>query len=307
MVNMSSQLNTAGHIFDKAKYDAIVSTDNIKGKGGHLVYSDGDNHYIVVSRYRYDVPVTTQYNAFAGATKKSKKRTFKGTSVVKIPENYARYLTGKAQTPKKPEFMHPVSDGVLKKCSTTKPIVRTPLLCEHEFQYTSPGAIGYYTLGVLDWLCVDLPVSCVESTLATTVVMLASLDTTKNGLYTNTSNSSSLAGYGGYNNTYSTSSYDSYSGSYTSRSTGSSAMYNQTTTSDCTRCNGKGYVSGSYGVGPVDCPACTNGKVTSTTRVGRTSNGIKRKQCTLCNGQKRYDGKMCPSCLGKGYQESFWN
>lgn len=296
----SCYLNTAGHIFDKAKYDAVVTTQNIKGKDGQVVYSDGESHYIKVSRYRVGKPITTQYNALVTEDEKSVERQYKGESVVKIPANYARYLTGKAGSPTKPKYMEPVSNSVLNRCTTTSPIVRTPRNYEHQFRYTSPAAAGYYTLGVLDWLCVDLPVTCVENALLVTAVGLASMDTTSTNTAGNYDN------YGATGGNYGYSSAGAGGSSYSTRSRGSSSLTNQTTKADCTRCNGKGVVSNSYTGGYVDCPACVNGKVTSTTRVGRDSNGVYRKQCTLCHGQKRWSGKRCPSCLGKGYKESFF-
>ena len=82
-----------------------------------------------------------------------------------------------------------------------------------------------------------------------------------------------------------------------------------TTTSDCTRCHGRGSINNPYTDGSVTCSSCNgSGRVTASTRVGRSSSLTpNRTQCSLCNGQKMYDGKRCPSCLGKGYQESFFH
>lgn len=296
----SCYLNTAGHIFDKAKYNALVTTEGIKGNDGQMVYSNGDSYYIKVSRYRFDEPVVTHYSVFDTDKKKEKTLTYKGVSVVQISKGYADYLTGKRSSPKKPDSMVPVSDEVLKG-STTTPIKRTPPKYTSEFKYKSPGAAGYYTLGALDWLCVDLPASCVETGLVASgmVIGLAFVGLAESGNGTG----STFSNYG--SPAYGASS--SYSGSSGSgRGYVTSSLSDDVRTSDCTRCHGKGYISAMYTDGVVDCPSCNGGQVTTSTRVGRASDGLYRKTCTLCKGQKLYDGKRCPSCLGKGYSESFF-
>ena len=230
----SCYLNTAGHIFDKAKYDAVVTTQNIKGKDGQVVYSDGDSHYIKVSRYRVGKPITTHYNALVTEDEKSVERQYKGESVVKIPANYARYLTGKAGSPTKPEYMEPVSNSVLNRCTTTTSIVRTPRNYEHQFRYTSPAAAGYYTLGVLDWLCVDLPVTCVENALLITAVGLASMDTS-------TMNSTMTGNYNNYGS--STGSQNSYSGSSSRKSRIKTRTTVRVPKEYCNYCDNTGWVS----------------------------------------------------------------
>lgn len=163
----SCYFNSAGHIFDRAEYAAALSTYGIEANKGGKVYTDGNSYYIDVRMCRYDKPIRTQYDAFE---QKSKQDEDKRVSRVvmrtaEIPEDFAKYLMGKASSPKRPSYMKLAKSSVKKKCEAY-PIVKTPEIVDEFFQYKSPGAVGYYTLGVLDWLCVDLPITCVENALA---------------------------------------------------------------------------------------------------------------------------------------------
>lgn len=158
--------NSAGHIFDKASYDALTSTADIRP--GDLLYCDGGRYYVELPRYRWDYPVRTQYSAFDDEEERKKTLTKKNDyELVEIPEDYAMYLIGKRNQPTTPSFMNRVGNNAeaIKKRSQTYKIARTPKETLCHFHYNSPSSFGWYTLGVLDWLCVDLPITCTENAL----------------------------------------------------------------------------------------------------------------------------------------------
>lgn len=159
--------NSAEHIFDRAKYEAALSTYGISANKGDKVYTDGKSYYIDVRMCRYDKPIRTQYDAFTqNGTNDNEKRVSRVIMrTAEIPEDFAMYLMGKASTPKSPSYMKLAKSKVKNKCQSY-PIVKTPEVVDVFFQYRSPGALGYYALGTLDWLCVDLPITCVENALA---------------------------------------------------------------------------------------------------------------------------------------------
>ena len=156
--------NSAGHIFDKASYDALTTTADLRP--GHTLYCDGGRYYVELPRYRWDYPVRTQYSAFEDKEERKKKLTKKNDyELVEIPEDYAMYLIGKRNQPTEPSFMKRIGNNTeaIKKRSQTYKIARTPKETLCHFHYNSPSSFGWYTLGVLDWLCVDLPITCTEN------------------------------------------------------------------------------------------------------------------------------------------------
>ncbi len=158
--------NSAGHIFDKASYDALTSTADIRP--GDLLYCDSGRYYVELPRYRWDYPVRTQYSALEDEEDRKKTLTKKSDyELVEIPEDYAMYLIGKRNQPTTPSFMNRVGNNAeaIKKRSQTYKIARTPKETLCHFHYNSPSSFGWYTLGVLDWLCVDLPITCTENAL----------------------------------------------------------------------------------------------------------------------------------------------
>lgn len=162
----SCYFNSAGHIFDKASYNAVTNTADIRP--GHTLYVDEGCYYVELPRYRYDVPIRTQYSVFKDAPERKKVLRKKNDSeLMQIPEDYAMYLIGKRSQPTTPSFMKRVTSGaeVIKKRAKTYQIARSPQETLSHFRYDSPSSFGWYCLGVLDWLCVDLPVTCTENAL----------------------------------------------------------------------------------------------------------------------------------------------
>ena len=165
--------NTSGMIFDKASYNAGVKASDIKS--GQTLYSDGQNYYTYVPRYRYDMP--SYFHNYVGSycipdipvkeglgiVKKSNKPELseKGTQLVQLQPEYAQYLLGKGPAPAA-STLTAVDKDVLQKCmareSTTIAGSDTTL---QQFDYSSPNAFWLYTAGVFDFLCVDIPFTCI--------------------------------------------------------------------------------------------------------------------------------------------------
>ncbi len=163
----SCYFNSAGHLFEKASYHAAADMADLKP--GSNIYTDGQNYYVELPRYRAGKPVRTQMAAFGQEQVSAKlvKEPEGESVVVSIPADYAMYLAGKSKSPSEPSFMVRVKEDIedIKGRCQSIPAVRTPKESRCYFTYTSPAAAGWYTLGVLDWLCVDLPVTCVENSL----------------------------------------------------------------------------------------------------------------------------------------------
>ncbi len=160
----SCYFNSAGHLFDKAGYKAQV--DSADAKVGQYVYTDGTNYYVQLPRYRYGKPIVTQMVVGEDKKEAVAKKTG-GVDVFTIPEDFAMYLIGKRNAPAAPSFMTKADENVIKTTATTQiPIVRDGGASKMEYRYSSPNKAWWYTAGVFEWLCVDLPITCVENALA---------------------------------------------------------------------------------------------------------------------------------------------
>lgn len=166
--------NTSGMIFDKTSYNAGVKASDIKS--GQTIYTDGKNYYTYVPRYRYDMPsylvnfvgsyrnpdITPEDNKIY-VVKKSHEPEIseQGTQLVQLQPDYARYLMGKGPAPAA-STLTAVDNDVLHKCIdreyTTMTGSDTTL---QQFNYSSPNAFWLYTAGVFDFLCVDIPLTCI--------------------------------------------------------------------------------------------------------------------------------------------------
>ncbi len=169
MLLNSCYFNSAGHLFDKASYRAGTNMGDLQP--GHYVYSDGSNSYVELPRYNASMPVQTQFGIGMQEGHMNLPRFepegLGETEIICIPNDYAAYLTGKAAGPTQPSFMTRVkADPFLIKagCQAT-PVVRTPEDARCYFRHKSPYAALWYTAGAFEWLCVDLPVTCVENCL----------------------------------------------------------------------------------------------------------------------------------------------
>ncbi len=224
MLLNSCYFNSAGHIFDKASYNAGAFTTDLRPDGRQMVYVDGDDYYIELPRYRMGAPVKTQYSVFDDEEEvvEHSPQLKNETDMYQIPRDFAMYLTGRASGPSTPSYMTRVENGGWIKygSDTSMPIVKQAGNYSETFRYRSPNAAWLYTAGVFDWLCVDLPVTCVENALVAalfTVVFAGAMQSEANSY-----------------------SYDSYS-------SGSSGL--------CPKCQGNG-VSGGW-----PCNECGGKKV----------------------------------------------
>ncbi len=169
----SCYFNSAGKIVDKASYKALSTTADIAQH--QLIYCKNGQYYIELPRYRNEKPVKLHYSI----TDEKDKTPFTPTLVpntrdmFRIPRDFAMYLAGKAKGPKRPSEMVFQRDGeeIKNSADSTMKIVRTADKYNLEHKYRSPNAPWLWTAAVFDWLCVDLPVTCVENGLAITGVV----------------------------------------------------------------------------------------------------------------------------------------
>lgn len=163
----SCYFNSAGHLFEKASYRAAADVTDLKS--GDSVYCKGGEYYIELPRYRFGKVIRTQYNAFETSPMNPAVKHRLGPDDIdmfRIPSEYAMYLTGQADAPVEPAFFERVDDAEsIKSGATTLSVNRAPEKYEYFYRHTSSAAGWWYTAGVLDWLCVDLPVTCLENSL----------------------------------------------------------------------------------------------------------------------------------------------
>ncbi len=172
----SCYFNSAGHLFDKASHKEAVNTFEMKP--GHYLYYNINNGYFFLElpRYKTAKPISTQYDPLSLCSNMSKIRY--SEHIVKVPgeritvrisRKFAMYLLGEGDTSYHPTAsdMAVVQNQELNKnlCQVYT-IRRSPGSLIKNYTYQSPNRIGWVSLGVLDWLCVDLPITCVENSLA---------------------------------------------------------------------------------------------------------------------------------------------
>ena len=160
----SCYFNSAGHLFGKAGYKAQAKSED--AKPGQYVYTDGSKYYVDLPRYRVGKPIKTQYSVGEKDKRTEEIRATGDTDVFEIPADFAMYLTGQRQTPTTPSSMTKVDGSVITSTATTKlPIVLPGGSSSVDYKYSSGAAAWWYTAGIFDWLCIDLPITCVENSL----------------------------------------------------------------------------------------------------------------------------------------------
>ena len=178
--------NSAGHLFTKAAYDA--SANSADTQLGKFVYMYGDEYFIELPRYRQGKKILTQYNAFSDDKRTVGPQPTGEVSMFRIPADFAMFLTGRADAPSTPSYMVPVNNADEVKRGTCMTITKQGASFTSEFKYSSPNAVWWYTAGVFEWLCVDLPVTITENAIA--ISGLAAL-AVLNRLYGNSTSSKS--------------------------------------------------------------------------------------------------------------------
>ena len=161
----SCYFNSAGHIFDAASHDARVKMADLQAHTEQYVYTNGNDYYVELPRYRVGKPVKTQYNAFKEDTRTYQLK-MEGTELCRIPAEFGLYLIGQRADTVSPKGIDIAEnpDKVKDSCSRYL-IVRNGGSGAVDYKYTSPNAAWLYTAGAFDWLCVDLPITCVENSL----------------------------------------------------------------------------------------------------------------------------------------------
>ncbi len=171
MLLNSCYFNSAGHIFDKAGHKSVADLADLTT--GSTIYVKDSRYYIELPRYRYDKPVRTQYSAFEQDVLEKKRVKTSDTVMMTIPADYALYLAGLGPAPVISPFMRKY-DGdpqEIKNSADELVVVYPTKSVETRFNYKSSAPAVWYTLGALDWLCVDLPITCVENSLAALVIV----------------------------------------------------------------------------------------------------------------------------------------
>lgn len=154
----SCYFNSTGRLLDKARYEARANTADLKTSPNPVVYTNGTEYYIELSRYRYGKPVRLQY--FSSEQPQEPVSEKRGMGLFRIPAEYAQYLTGQGKGTKEPLFLEEVPDAerVKTQCSTL-PVVKAAGDKMVSYTYESPNAGLIRVAAPFNWLLVDLPVT----------------------------------------------------------------------------------------------------------------------------------------------------
>ena len=192
----SCYFNSAGYFMQKADYKAV--SVSLSAKQGDNVLTDGSRYYIHLDRYRWGKERRITLSKF-NQNQKPREDGMHPTGekdLFEIPADFAMYLTGQATSPNTPSFMNRIKEPekVLSRATGKLPIVARPGLHIEVFDYTSPNAFWWYTAGVFDWLCVDLPVTCAQNAIIGGMFIAAAAadaENNRNNISTYSSGSSS--------------------------------------------------------------------------------------------------------------------
>lgn len=159
----SCYFNSAGYLYAKAGYTA--SNNMADAKIGGFVFTDGSSYYVTLPRYREGEPLKLHYSITDKKDENEEPQRTGDMDMYRIPADFAAYLTGNASAPTTPSYMERVEDGSVAVKSVLR-IVNPGTEAKNTFTYASPNATMWKTLGAIDWVCVDIPVSVVESCVA---------------------------------------------------------------------------------------------------------------------------------------------
>lgn len=167
-------------VLDCAEYQAFSNTAYITTDSQRKVLSDGQNYYIELPRQRYYTP-SVNFLKCVGSKFHENKYTAPVSGVsdfYKIPQDYARYLTGQSSKKLgKYQPLTPVPDAtaIPENCRQL-PIVRNIPDWDRStrcFTYTSPNAGLYNTLGYSTIVLVDAPVTIAQNTALAGAIVLS--------------------------------------------------------------------------------------------------------------------------------------
>ena len=167
MVSLSScWFNSAGAFFRQGSYDAQANITDVGP--GQYVYSDGSGYYVELPRYRVAKKYQVLYTTYTSPNEEERPVKVTRTShndLYRIPADFAMYLIGRANYPDRPSDINRVRPGdekELRASFTQKYAIVRPKSgnsFRYGFEYNSPNAAWWYTAGVFEALCIDLPVS----------------------------------------------------------------------------------------------------------------------------------------------------
>lgn len=161
--------NPSAYIFSQAEYKA--SANSADTQIGQSVYSYRGEYFVELPRYRQNKEIRLQRIIFEDDPAPGDHLPTKETSMMRIPEDFAMYLTGRAEAPTTPMYMIPAEDDPdAVKTGERIAITNRGESYSHEFDYRSPYAAWWYTLGGIGWICVDLPISTIENALTLGII-----------------------------------------------------------------------------------------------------------------------------------------
>ena len=164
MVSLNScWFNSAGAFFRQGSYDA--QADIVDVAPGQYVYTNGRGYYVELPRYRVAKEYKVLYTPHDEEERPVKVTRTSGSDLYQIPGDFAMYLIGQANYPDRPSDINRVRPGdedELRASFTQKYSIVRPKSSNsfrYNFEYNSPNAAWWYTGGVFEALCIDLPMS----------------------------------------------------------------------------------------------------------------------------------------------------
>ncbi len=164
MVSLNScWFNSAGAFFRQGSYKAQANIMDVEP--GQYVYSDGSKYYVELPRYRVAKKYQVLYSVHNEKERPVEVVRTSGSDLYEIPADFAMYLIGRANYPDRTSDMNrvlPEDEDELRASLTQKYSIVRPKSDNsfvYHFQYNSPNAAWWYTAGVFEALCIDLPMS----------------------------------------------------------------------------------------------------------------------------------------------------
>ena len=159
----SCWFNSAGAFFREGSYDA--RSDIVDIAPGQYVYTNGRGYYVELPRYRVAKEYKVLYTPHDEEERPVEVTRTSDSDLYQIPADFAMYLIGQANYPDRPSDINrvlPEDEDELRASLTRKYTIVRPKSgnsFRYDFEYDSPNAAWWYTGGVFEALCIDLPMS----------------------------------------------------------------------------------------------------------------------------------------------------
>ena len=159
----SCWFNSAGAFFREGSYDARADIVDIAP--GQYVYTNGRGYYVELPRYRVAKEYKVLYTPHDEEERPVEVTRTSDSDLYQIPADFAMYLIGQANYPDRPSDINrvlPEDEDELRASLTRKYTIVRPKSgnsFRYDFEYDSPNAAWWYTGGVFEALCIDLPMS----------------------------------------------------------------------------------------------------------------------------------------------------